>query len=65
MDIKIVGRRASPTSKAGLGFYPTIKYVGQLFDGDGKFIGETGKCASRMAAYHAAEKLAAKLESSR
>ena len=58
LSTKCITWQASPTSKAGLGFYPTTKYIGQVLDHDtGKVLHETGKCLKASTALRLADKL--------
>lgn len=56
---KVVSWSPSPTSKAGCGFYPPVKFVGQVTLG-GRVVAETGKCSTRDAAWERAAVLALK-----
>ena len=62
MRIKVQTWKPSPTSKAGLGFYPPRKFIGQVLDDDGKVLAETGKCETNFAAYEGATRLRADLK---
>jgi hypothetical protein len=59
--IKIRTWRPLPTSKAGATFYPTTKFLASVYDEDGQWLGDTGKCATREGAAAAGERLAAKV----